>query len=102
MVVVVIISKPCTTMKGVIVQPYSWEREVTVDLKKTAECLRNNGYEVRSVIPKMLAIAIIDGYETSIYPSGKIIVKELTDIEMGKEIAKKIIECAGLSELLDG
>ncbi|HIH73605.1 MAG: hypothetical protein PWP49_1297 [Thermococcaceae archaeon] len=96
-----IISKPCTTMKGMIVQPYSWDKEVTIDLKRTAECLKDKGYEVKSVIPKMMAIAVIDGYETSIYPSGKIIIKELTDIEASKEIAKKIIECAGLSELLE-
>ncbi|USS39927.1 hypothetical protein NF865_06065 [Thermococcus aggregans] len=96
-----IISKPCTTMKGVIVQPYSWDKEITVDLNKTAECLKEKGYQVKTVIPKMMAIAVIDGYETSIYPSGKIIVKELTDIELGKEIAKKIIECAGLSEVLE-
>jgi len=96
-----IISKPCTTMKGMIVQPYSWDKEVTIELKRTAECLKDKGYEVKSVIPKMMAIAVIDGYETSIYPSGKIIIKELTDIEASKEIAKKIIECAGLSELLE-
>ena len=88
-------------MKGMIVQPYSWDKEVTIDLKRTAECLKDKGYEVKSVIPKMMAIAVIDGYETSIYPSGKIIIKELTDIEASKEIAKKIIECAGLSELLE-
>ena len=96
-----IISKPCTTMKGVIVQPYSWDKEITVDLNKTAECLKEKGYQVKTVIPKMMAIAVINGYETSIYPSGKVIVKELIDIKMGKEIAKKIIECAGLSELLE-
>jgi len=45
-----------------------------------------------------MAIAVIDSYKTSIYPSGRVI-KELTDIETGKEIAK--IECAGLSELLE-
>jgi|GEM_PF-6853256 len=34
-----------------------------------------------------MAIAVIDSYKTSIYPSGRVI-KELTDIETGKEIAK--------------
>jgi len=96
-----IISKPCTTMKGVIVQPYSWDKEVTVDLKRTTECLKERGYQIKNVIPKMLAITVVENYEVSIYPSGKIIVKGLTDIEVGKEIATKIIECAGLLELLD-
>ncbi len=82
-------------------QPYSWDKEVIVDLKRTTECLKERGYQIKSVIPKMLAISVVESYEVSIYPSGKIIVKGLTDIEVGKEIATKIIECAELLELLD-
>lgn len=97
-----IIAKPCTTMKGLVIQPYSWDREVKVDLEKTAECLRNRGVDVKKLIPRMMLIAEMEGYELSVYPSGKIIIKLLDDMEVGKKISRKVFDCAGILEVVEG
>jgi len=95
-----IISKPCTTMRGVVVGAYSWEHPLKLDLKKIASCLEGLGFRVSRLIPGMILIASIDGYETSVYPSGKIIIKLLDDADKGKEIAETIYRCAGVWEIV--
>ncbi|WP_048149196.1 hypothetical protein [Palaeococcus ferrophilus] len=97
-----IIAKPCTTMRGLVIQPYSWDREVKVDLGKTAECLGKKGVEVKKLIPKMMLIVEMEGYELSVYPSGKIIIKLLDDMEMGKKISREVFDCAGILEVVEG
>lgn len=91
-----IIAKPCVTMKGIVVQFYSWEREIKLDLAKVLRCLKEKGIEIKKLIPNMLLIAVINGFETSIYPGGKVIIKELADTKKGEEIAKLIYDCAGV------
>ncbi len=95
-----IISKPCVTMKGVVIGAYSWEKRIKLDLEKTAECLKERGYTVKKLLPGMILIAEIDGYEVSVYPSGKIIVKLLEDAKKGEEIAKIVYDCAGVLEVV--
>ncbi len=95
-----IISKPCITMRGVVISGYSWEKPVKVDLRKTAECLNERGYPVKKLIPGMMLIVEMDGYETSVYPSGKIIVKLLEDAKKGEEIARVVYDCAGVLEVV--
>ncbi len=95
-----IIAKPCTTMRGLVIGAYSWEKPIKVDLTKTAECLREKGYTIERLIPGMILIAKIDGWETSIYPSGKIIIKLLDDIERGQEIARIVYYCAEVLEVV--
>jgi len=96
----VIIAKPCTTMKGLVIGAYSWEKPVEVDLTKTAECLKEKGYSVERLIPGMLLIAKVEGWEISVYPSGKIIIKLLDEIERGQEIARIVYYCAGVLEVV--
>lgn len=91
---VMIIAKPCVTMKGIVVQLYSWEREIKLDLAKVSRCLKEKGIEIKKLIPNILLIAVMNGFETSIYPGGKVIIKELTDTKKGQEIAKIIYDCA--------
>ena len=93
---VMIIAKPCVTMKGIVVQLYSWDKEIKLDLTKVSRCLKEKGIEVKKLIPNMLLIVIMNGFETSIYPGGKVIIKELTDTKRGEEIAKLIYDCAGV------
>ncbi|ADT83887.1 MULTISPECIES: hypothetical protein [Thermococcus] len=88
-----IIAKPCVTMKGVVVQLYSWDKEIKLDLDKVSECLKKKGIEIKKLIPNMLLIAVMNGFETSIYPGGKVIIKELTDTKKGEEIAKTVYDC---------
>ncbi len=43
----------------------------------------------------MMLILEMEGYEVSVYPSGKIIVKLLEDPKKGESIAGRIYDCAG-------
>ncbi|QDA32310.1 hypothetical protein FH039_03855 [Thermococcus indicus] len=95
-----IIAKPCVTMKGVVISGYSWERQVKIDLTRTAQCLREKGYTVKKLLPGMMLILEMDGYETSVYPSGKIIIKLLEDSKKGEELARIIYDCAGVLEVI--
>lgn len=95
-----IIAKPCVTMKGIVIQAYSWEKKIKINLADVKRCLEDRSIKIRTFIPDMMLIALIHGFETSIYPSGKIMIKELGNAEKGKEIAEVILECAGLSDLL--
>lgn len=94
-----IIAKPCVTMKGIVIQAYSWDQKIKINLADVKECLERRSVRIRTFIPGMMLIAFIEGYETSIYPSGKIIIKELENTEKGKEIASVILECAGIKEV---
>ncbi len=95
-----IIAKPCTTMRGIVISGYSWERPIKLDLTKTAQCLRERGYTVKKLIPGMMLIIEIEGYETSVYPSGKIIIKLLDDANKGREMATTIYDCARILEVV--
>ena len=95
-----IISKPCVTMKGVVIGAYSWEKRIKLDLMKTAKCLKEKGYTVKKLLPGMMLLLEMEGYEVSVYPSGKIIVKLLEDAKKGEEIAKVVYDCAGILEVV--
>jgi len=92
----VIISKPCVTMRGVVIGAYSWEKRIKLDLTKAAQCLKEKGYTVKKLLPGMMLLLEMEGYETSVYPSGKIIVKLLEDAKKGEELARIIYDCAGI------
>jgi len=96
----VIISKPCVTMKGVVIGAYSWEKRIKLDLTKTAQCLKERGYTVKKLLPGVMLILEMEGYEVSVYPSGKIIVKLLEDAKKGEEIARIVYDCAGVLEVV--
>ncbi|AEK72754.1 hypothetical protein GQS_04265 [Thermococcus sp. 4557] len=95
-----IIAKPCVTMKGIVISGYSWDRKVKVDLTRTAQCLKEKGYTVKKLLPGMMLILEMEGYETSVYPSGKIIIKLLEDSKKGEELARIIYDCAGVLEVV--
>ncbi len=58
------------------------------------------GHSVKKLLPGMMLILEMEGYEVSVYPSGKIIVKLLDDAELGRKIAETIYECAGILEVV--
>ena len=95
-----IISKPCVTMRGVVIGAYSWEKRIKLDLTKTAQCLKERGYTVKKLLPGMMLLLEMEGYEVSVYPSGKIIVKLLEDAKKGEEMARVIYDCAGILEVV--
>ncbi len=87
-------------MRGIVISGYSWERSIKIDLTKTAQCLRERGYTVKKLIPGMMLILEMEGYEVSVYPSGKIIVKLLTDVGEGEKMARIVYDCAGILEVV--
>ncbi|NJE03521.1 hypothetical protein [Thermococcus sp. MV11] len=95
-----IIAKPCVTMKGIVISGYSWDRKVKLDLTRTAQCLKEKGYTVKKLLPGMMLIIEMEGYETSVYPSGKIIIKLLEDAKRGERLARIIYDCAGVLEVV--
>lgn len=95
-----IISKPCVTMRGIVIGAYSWEKRIKLDLTKTAQCLKERGYTVKKLLPGMMLLLEMGGYEVSVYPSGKIIIKLLEDTKKGEEMAKVVYDCAGILEVV--
>lgn len=87
-------------MKGVVIGAYSWEKRIKLDLTKTAQCLKERGHTIKKLLPGMMLIAEMEGYEVSVYPSGKIIVKLLEDAKKGEEIARIVYDCAGVLEVV--
>ncbi len=87
-------------MKGVVIGAYSWEKRIKLDLTKTAQCLKERGYTVKKLLSGMMLILEMEGYEVSVYPSGKIIVKLLEDAKKGEEIARIVYDCAGVLEVV--
>lgn len=82
-------------MGGILVQLYQWKK-VKLDVNELAKKMREAGYNVKTLIPGIMLIVEIDGYEVSVYPSTKIIIKELRDEKKGEEIARKIYDLAGI------
>ncbi|MFA4662957.1 hypothetical protein [Pyrococcus kukulkanii] len=91
-----LVAKPCTSMGGVLVQLYLW-KEIKLDISKLANEMKTKGYKVKTLIPGIMVVAEFEGYEVSVYPSGKVIIKELRDEKKAEEIARKIYEMAGVS-----
>ncbi|AEC52001.1 hypothetical protein PNA2_1085 [Pyrococcus sp. NA2] len=90
-----LVAKPCTSMGGVLVQLYQWKK-VKLDINELAKKMKESGYKVKTIIPGIMLIAEVEGYEVSVYPSTKIIIKELRDEKKAEEIARRIYELAGM------
>lgn len=83
-----LIAKPCTSMKAINITP---EERLDLDLEDVCECLSRKGYQIKRVT-RFLALVKKD-YDISIFPSGKIIVKDTNDKEEALKIALEIYEC---------
>lgn len=83
-----LIAKPCTSMKGIIVTP---QEKYDADLEDLCECLAERGYRIKRVTR---FLALLSGkYDITVFPSGKIIVKDTSDREEALKIATDIYEC---------
>ncbi|HIH73251.1 MAG: Uncharacterized protein XD43_0005 [Thermococcales archaeon 44_46] len=83
-----LVAKPCTTMKAINITP---REKFDLDLEEVCECLAEKGYQIKRVT-KFLAL-VRKTYDISIFPSGKIIVKETDNKEEALKIAQEIYEC---------
>ncbi|WP_371807523.1 hypothetical protein [Thermococcus sp. CX2] len=84
----VITTRPCTSMKAVTIVP---EKKYRIDLRELCECLKKREYRVKKVTP-FLAIVSRE-FEVSIFPSGRIIVRDTSDEKEALKIAREIYEC---------
>ncbi len=83
-----LIAKPCTSMKGIIVTP---QERYDADLEELCECMVEKGYRIKRVTR---FLALLRGkYDITVFPSGKIIVKDTSDKEEALRIATDIYEC---------
>ncbi|MCD6559304.1 MAG: hypothetical protein J7K57_05465 [Palaeococcus sp.] len=83
-----LIAKPCTSMKAINIIP---EEKFDLDLEEVCECLARKGYQIKRVT-RFLAL-VRKTYDISIFPSGKVIIKDTNDKEEALEIALEIYEC---------
>lgn len=83
-----LVAKPCTSMKAMNIIP---QEKFDLDLEEVCECLAGKGYQIKRVT-RFLAL-VRKGYDISIFPSGKIIVKETDDKEEALKIAHEIYDC---------
>ena len=83
-----LIAKPCTSMKGIVITP---RERYDADLEELCECLAGRGYRIKRVTR---FLALLSGeHDITIFPSGKIIVKDTSDREEALKIAADIYEC---------
>ncbi len=77
------IGKPCATSKSYFITP---EEELEVDLKELQKELETLGWRARK-ISKVISVFEKEGLRISVFPTGKIIVREV-----GEEKVRKIAE----------
>ena len=81
------IGKPCATSKSYFITP---EREIEINLEELSERLKEKGWEARRV-SRVIAIFEKNGIRISVFPTGKIIVKEVSK-ETAEKVAQEIWE----------
>lgn len=86
--ILMLIARPCTSMKAINITP---EEKYDIDMEELCECLAERGFQIKRVT-RFLAL-VKKKYDISVFPSGKVIVKDTDDKEEALKIAKEIYEC---------
>ena len=81
-----IIVKPCITMKG-----YNIILNKKINLDLLLNCLKNKSYE--EVIKNEFILVVRKKYLISVFPNGKILIRDLEDKKVAKAIANEILNC---------
>jgi hypothetical protein len=87
------IIRPCATKaayEGIL------KRKVNLNLTEFSDKLKDKGYELIAVTNYVMVVR--KGYELTIFPSGRVIVKDIDDLESAKVIIEKLHEDLGLYE----
>jgi ArsR family metal-binding transcriptional regulator len=87
------IIRPCATKaayEGIL------KRKVSLNLTEFSDKLKDKGYELIAVTNYVMVVR--KGYELTIFPSGRVIVKDIDDLESAKVIIEKLHEDLGLYE----
>ncbi|MFQ6052297.1 MAG: hypothetical protein ACE5K4_11490 [Candidatus Hydrothermarchaeota archaeon] len=81
----IFVSKPCKTDSAYEVLP---KTRIRINLEESCEKLVKGGYEIVVTTPHIAVIKKI--YEISIFPSGRLLIKDLTDKKIAEDIAREV------------
>jgi TATA-box binding protein (TBP) (component of TFIID and TFIIIB) len=87
------IVRPCSTKaayEGVL------KRKVSLNLTESSNKLKDKGYELIAVTDYVMVVRKVR--ELTIFPSGRVIVKDTDDLESAKTLIEKLHEDLGLYE----
>jgi ArsR family metal-binding transcriptional regulator len=87
------IIRPCSTKaayEGIL------KRKVNLNLIESSNKLKNKGYELIAVTDYVMVIK--KNYELTVFPSGRVIVKDINDLESAKTVIEELHEDLGLYE----
>jgi hypothetical protein len=87
----VFIFRPCKT--GAAFEAIL-KKNVKLDLEKISKTLEENGYKILALTDYILMIR--GDYELSIFPSGKVLIKDINDATLAEMIIEKIYKILGL------
>jgi TATA-box binding protein (TBP) (component of TFIID and TFIIIB) len=85
--------RPCSTKaayEGILT------RKVNLNLSECSSILKDKGYELLAVTDYVMVVR--KNYELTIFPSGRVVVKDINDLESAKTVIEKLHEDLGLYE----
>jgi TATA-box binding protein (TBP) (component of TFIID and TFIIIB) len=87
------IIRPCATKAA---YECILKRKINLNLTEISDKLRDKGYELIAVTDYVMVVR--KGYELTIFPSGRVIVKDIDAIESAKVVIEKLHKDLGLYE----
>ena len=87
------IIRPCSTkaaFEGLL------KRKVNLNLSDYSNRLKDKGYELIAVTDYVMVVR--KNYELTIFPSGRVIAKDISDLESARAVIEKLHEDLGLYE----
>ncbi len=87
------IIRPCSTgaaYEGIL------KRKVTLNLKESSNKLKDKGYELIAVTDYVMIVK--KDYEFTLFPTGRVLVKDIEDFSSAKVLIEKLHEDLGLHE----
>jgi TATA-box binding protein (TBP) (component of TFIID and TFIIIB) len=87
------IIRPCATKAA---YEGTLKRKVNLNLTEFSDKLKDKGYELIAVTDYVMVVR--KGYELTVFPSGRVIVKDIDDLESAKVVIEKLHEDLGLYE----
>jgi hypothetical protein len=85
--------RPCSTKaayEGIL------KRKADLNLAESSNKLKDKGYELIAVTDYVLVVK--KGHELTIFPSGRVVAKDINDLESAKILIEKLHEDLGLYE----
>ena len=87
------IIRPCSTKaayEGIL------KRKANLNLSECSNKLRDKGYELLAVTDYVMVVR--KDFELTLFPSGRVVVKDINDLESAKTVIEKLHKDLGLYE----